>query len=97
MLSVEDAEELTGFGKLRVSRMRKRISDPAAYKQRLYGAAWRGAFPELADEAHLATGTGDNEWYTPQKYIKRLVSTALRERWNLRFLLGTARFPASFV
>lgn len=68
-LSTDDAERLTGFDKKRVSRIRKRLKDPDIYRQQLYGAAWKKAFPEDVDHNHRAQGTGENEWYTPSQYI----------------------------
>lgn len=69
-LSADDAERLTGFDKVRVSRIRKRLKDPDVYRQQLFGAAWKKAFPEDVDHNHRAQGTGENEWYTPSKYVE---------------------------
>jgi phage N-6-adenine-methyltransferase len=70
LISADDAERLTGFDKMRVSRIRKRLKDPSVYRQQLYGAAWKKAFPEDVDHNHRAQGTGENEWYTPSKYVE---------------------------
>ena len=70
VINSSEAEKLTGFTTMRVSRLRSKLKDQDKYKQQLYGAAWKKAFPEQSDENHLANGTGENEWYTPQKYIE---------------------------
>ena len=71
-LSVEEAERLTGFDKMRVSRMRKRVSGTQVekYRAQLVRAAWKKADPNVAEENHRAVGTGENEWYTPAQYIE---------------------------
>ncbi len=71
-LFVEEAERLTGFDKMRVSRMRKRVSDAQVekYRAQLVRAAWKKADPNVAEENHRAVGTGENEWYTPAEYIE---------------------------
>lgn len=67
-LSADDAERLTGFDKMRVSRIRKRLSDPEKYRLMLYGAAWAKAFPDLAETLAIKHG-GDEESYTPVCYL----------------------------
>lgn len=67
-LSADRAEELTGIGKMQVSRWRKRLKDLTAYRVKLYGKAYAEAFGK--DHNHRAQGTGQNEWYTPAQYIE---------------------------
>ena len=68
-MSVEKAEEVFGFTKMQMSRMRKNVSasNEAAYREKLYGAAYRKAFPldSIADKM-----TGDEESYTPEQYLE---------------------------
>lgn len=65
--SAELAEEKTGIAQQRVSRWRKYLSAKPRYREALFGAAHRKA---MADEHnHRAQGTGENEWYTPDKYL----------------------------
>jgi len=40
---VEQAETLTGITQQQVSKWSKRLADRGAYRERLYGAAWRAA------------------------------------------------------
>ena len=66
-ITVEEAEKLTGFSKLRVSRMRKALSNLKSYAEKLFGAAYKKAFP---DESIADKMTGDEESYTPAKYLE---------------------------
>lgn len=50
----------TGISKQQVSRWAKSLKDRAAYRARLYGAAWKKAMGEAHN--HRAQGTGENEW-----------------------------------
>lgn len=48
----EEAEKLSGFTQQQVSKWRRRLADREAYRERLYGAAWRAAMgvsPDLAE------------------------------------------------
>ena len=66
--SREQAEAQTGLSQQQVSRWRKRLQDKGKYRDKLIEAAYRKA--ELKSAAnHRAEGTGENEWYTPAKYI----------------------------
>lgn len=69
VLSADEAERRTGFDKLQVSRMRKRVSDPDRYRAQLAAAAWKKAFPDSAETIALKH-TGDEESYTPTKYLE---------------------------
>lgn len=66
--SVDKAEELTNIKQQQVSRWRKRLGNVQAYKDDLYGRAYNAAMAE--EHNHRAQGTGENEWYTPAKYIE---------------------------
>lgn len=68
MLTVDQAEHWTGIGKMQVSRWNKRLKDKPKYHERLFMAAMRKA-ELMAAQNHRAEGTGENEWYTPEKYI----------------------------
>lgn len=67
-LSREDAEASTGITRMQVSRWRKHLRDKPKYRERMIEAAFRKADLTPA-ENHRAEGTGENEWFTPQKYI----------------------------
>lgn len=67
IINAELAEKETGITPPRVSKWRKNLSATPKYREVLFGAAHRKA---MADEHnHRAQGTGENEWYTPEKYI----------------------------
>lgn len=71
-LSKADAESLTGISQQQVSRWRKRIKDEAAYKATLYGAAYKKLMAMRGQsDVRGASGTGENEWYTPAEFIDR--------------------------
>jgi ParB family chromosome partitioning protein len=67
-LSVPQAERLTGMKHQRVSELGKRLEDEAEYFRHLVGAIFFAAFLEVP-LPRGATGTGENEWYTPDSYI----------------------------
>lgn len=66
-ISQSEASEITGFSQVQVSRLRKNLSNEKSYREKLYGAAYRKAFPldSLVDKM-----TGDEESYTPVKYLE---------------------------
>jgi phage N-6-adenine-methyltransferase len=66
---VDDAEALTGIRQQRVSDLRSELKKPDKYRIKQLGAAYIKAKLEAA-ENHRAEGTGENEWYTPAKYIE---------------------------
>jgi len=66
--SVDDAQELTGISQVQVSRWRSKLKDEEAYKETLYGAAYRKLMQESSN--HLAMGSGENEWYTPPEHVE---------------------------
>lgn len=67
-LSTEVAEAQTGVTQQLVSRWRKRLQDKGKYRDRLVDAAYRKAELRSANN-HRAEGTGENEWFTPAKYV----------------------------
>lgn len=69
LLNAPQAEELTGIRHQTVSKWRKSLSKEDAYRERLRIALFRKADLESAQN-HRAEGTGDNEWYTPTKYVE---------------------------
>jgi phage N-6-adenine-methyltransferase len=68
--SVEDAEELTGITQQKVSKWNERLRDVPAYRERLFGVAWKAAMAEKVDNTPRTTGTGENEWYTPAPIVE---------------------------
>jgi phage N-6-adenine-methyltransferase len=66
--SLSQAEDLTGMKQQRVSDLGKRLADREKYHARLLGAAYQTAMLE-AGNVRGTQGTGENEWYTPEKYI----------------------------
>jgi len=68
-LSEPAAKELTGIGKVQVTRMSHRLKDPEKYRRDLIHIGNIAA--QLADPDNFRSeGTGNNEWYTPAQYIK---------------------------
>lgn len=66
-ISMQQAERDTGISHVQVSRWRKQLKDPAKYLAQQLLAVYRKAGLEpLAN--HRAEGTGENEWFTPQRY-----------------------------
>ncbi len=84
LIAVSKAEEETQLSQQQVSRWRNSLKTPEAeekYRQRLYGRAYQAAM----GVTHGTQGTGENEWYTPEKYIEAA-----------RYVLGTIELdPAS--
>jgi phage N-6-adenine-methyltransferase len=62
-------EELSGFSHQTISRFRKRMRDQAAYERLLRGPSWRKAMGLRSSDQRGASGTGENEWFTPIEYI----------------------------
>lgn len=68
IIGAGDAEAQTGISAIQVSKWRKRLASPDKYQEQLFGVAYRAAMAE--EHNHRAQGTGENEWYTPAKYIE---------------------------
>jgi phage N-6-adenine-methyltransferase len=70
--AVEEAEEFCGIPQQKVSRWRAALAgDIEAYRELLRGPSWRKAMGERGStDQKGASGTGENEWLTPPKYIK---------------------------
>lgn len=66
-LSVADAENETGISQVKVSRWRKKLAARDKYREALFGRAHSAAM--FMERDQHAKGTGENEWYTPEKYI----------------------------
>jgi ParB family chromosome partitioning protein len=70
LLSVPEAENLTGMTKQRVSALAIRLrDDEEGYLRHLVGAEYFAAFLEMP-LPRGAQGSGENEWFTPQEYIE---------------------------
>lgn len=68
-IGMGEALEYTGIRPDQVSRWRKHLKDKPKYRERLMSSARRKADLDAADN-HRAEGSGENEWYTPAKYIE---------------------------
>lgn len=68
LFGCDQAEDLTGITQEQVSKWRKRLADRDKYRATIYGVAWKKAMAEL--DNHRAQGTGENEWYTPERYLE---------------------------
>ena len=69
LLSVDQAQSLTGILQPQVSRWGKALSNKDKYREQLIAVACKKAGLRSADN-HRAEGTGENEWYTPAKFIE---------------------------
>lgn len=67
--TVESAEELTGISQQQTSKWAAKLKDADKYQSQLEAKARKAAGLEESDN-HRAQGTGENEWYTPAKYIE---------------------------
>lgn len=68
-LFADDAERITGITKQQTSKWAAKLKDAEKYQAQLEAKARKSA--GLDDEHnHRAQGTGENEWYTPAKYIE---------------------------
>lgn len=67
--SMLDAEKATGIRNQQVSRWRNALTDAERYLEQQIRAAYKKAGLEPLDN-HRAEGTGENEWFTPVKYIE---------------------------
>ncbi len=67
-LATATASDLTGISPVQVSRWAKSLEDKDKYREKIILKGFRAAALE-AEENHRAEGTGENEWYTPLKYI----------------------------
>lgn len=69
LFEVTDAETLTQISQQQVSKWAAKLKDADKYRAQLEAKARKAA--GLEDEHnHRAQGTGENEWYTPDKYIE---------------------------
>lgn len=69
ILSMPDAEKVTGISNQQVSKWARRLNDKEKYRDRLYGVAYREA---MGGKISYRTDgkTGEVEWYTPAEYIE---------------------------
>ena len=68
-LSMEQAEKFTGFMQPQISRIGTRLKNRETFRSALYGLTYRKAMAEKTDQRG-ASGTGENEWYTPAEYLE---------------------------
>lgn len=69
-LTVAQAETQTGITQQQVSKWGQRLKDYEQYRDLLYGHAYRKAMALKGQtDQRGASRTGENEWYTPVKYI----------------------------
>ncbi len=68
-LSVDDAQIRWGISQPTVSRWRTSLKDPDRYHERIVLGSFRAAGLE-PPENHRAEGTGENEWFTPDRYVE---------------------------
>jgi phage N-6-adenine-methyltransferase len=69
LLTLEETERLTGITLQKVSKWKERLRDLPAYREKLYGVAWKAAMAETAP-TRGNTGDGEIEWYTPGLYVE---------------------------
>lgn len=68
-ISAAAAEASTGITKQQVSKWKIRLKDPEAYRESLFRSSYQKIMAE-AGNVRGTTGTGENEWYTPARYIE---------------------------
>jgi phage N-6-adenine-methyltransferase len=69
-ISMADAEAATGIRHEQVSKWAKRLKDKPAYRATLTDTIRRKAMAEKGQtDQRGASGTGENEWYTPDEYL----------------------------
>ena len=70
LMSKDIAEQESGIAQQKVSKWRKLIDDPQ-YPDILCGPSYRKAMLERGStDQKGASGTGENEWFTPEEYIE---------------------------
>lgn len=70
VISVRDAEAQTSITVMQVSRWRKSLNDPDAYRAKLRGAVWAKAMALSKEASQLVQQSLSAEHYTPQQYIE---------------------------
>jgi hypothetical protein len=68
-IPVEDAEKHLLVTKQQVSRWRNWLKQEEVYGARVYDAAYKKAMAD-GDSHYRTEGTGQNEWFTPARYIE---------------------------
>jgi len=68
-MSESQAKRLTGIGAVQKHRLTIRMKNPEKYRYDLLGAGYLEAQLGLPSN-HRAGGTGNNQWHTPEQYIK---------------------------
>lgn len=69
ILSLDDAEGITGIMHQQVAKWRKRLAQPDEYRAKIFGPSYRAAMGELAAASQLVQQSLSNEHYTPAKYL----------------------------
>jgi phage N-6-adenine-methyltransferase len=69
LLSQEEAENVCGYNHVQIVRWHKARQAREKFLSQIIQAACRKAGVE-PPENHRAEGTGDNEWYTPARYVE---------------------------
>lgn len=70
-LSVEAAQDISGIEQQKVSKWRKALNgDLREYRDLLRSPSWRKAMGLRVSDEKGASGTGENEWFTPTQYIE---------------------------
>jgi len=67
LITQDKATELTGYSQPQVSRIKTKLKDVEKYREQVIGATAKKLNP---DSVRGTEGTGENEWYTPAKYIE---------------------------
>lgn len=70
IISLAQAEELTGIANQQVSKWRKRLQDTKKYQEMLFGVTYARAMASEAPSTTALKWTGDPESYTPGVYIE---------------------------
>lgn len=70
LMIVDDAEKLTEISQQQVSKWAKRLGDRNAYREKLYGAAWRAAMG--AESIHFSSETPEH--YTPKNILDAVLA-----------------------
>jgi phage N-6-adenine-methyltransferase len=69
-LSVDKAQQLTEIAQQTVTKWRERLKNLPSYRELLRSPSYRKAMGERgSSDQKGASGTGENEWFTPEKYL----------------------------
>lgn len=68
-LSDKQITDLSGINKKQAERIAAKLVEVEEYRKYLLGAEYAAAFFEVPENLRGTTGTGQNEWFTPARYI----------------------------